>query len=104
MTRTIKASEFKAKCLKLIDEVAERGEALVITKRGKPLVRVEPEVAKKPKSLLGCLKGQIEIVDPDDDLEAWDDPEVREAIEASLHRLAADIAPPVPQRKRKRSR
>jgi prevent-host-death family protein len=41
MTRTIKASEFKAKCLKLIDEVAQSGEALVITKRGKPIVRVE---------------------------------------------------------------
>ena len=32
--RTIKASEFKAKCLKLMDEVAENGEEIVITKNG----------------------------------------------------------------------
>ena len=33
--RTIKASEFKAKCLKLMDEVAETGEEIVITKNGR---------------------------------------------------------------------
>ena len=32
--RTIKASEFKAKCLRLMDEVAESGEEIVITKNG----------------------------------------------------------------------
>ena len=32
--RTMKASEFKAKCLKLMDEVAETGEEILITKRG----------------------------------------------------------------------
>ena len=34
--RTIKASEFKARCLKLMDEVAENGEEIVITKNGRP--------------------------------------------------------------------
>ena len=29
--RTIKASEFKARCLKLMDEVAENGEEIIIT-------------------------------------------------------------------------
>jgi len=100
MTRTIKASEFKAKCLKLIDEVAERGEALVITKRGKPVVRVEPERVHKPKSLFGCLKGQIEIVDPNDDLEMWDH-EIDRAVEERLQRTQDLIAPP---RRRKRVR
>ena len=33
--RTMKASEFKAKCLKLMDEVAETGEEILITKRGR---------------------------------------------------------------------
>ena len=41
-TRTIKASEFKAKCLQLMDEVAESGEEIVITKFGKPLARLGP--------------------------------------------------------------
>ena len=42
VTRTIAAGEFKAKCLALLDEVAETGEELVITKRGKPVARVAP--------------------------------------------------------------
>ena len=41
-TRTIEASEFKAKCLRLMDEVAERGEEIVITKNGQPLWRLLP--------------------------------------------------------------
>jgi len=40
--RTISASRFKAQCLALLDEVAESGQALVVTKRGKPVARVEP--------------------------------------------------------------
>ena len=40
--RTIKASEFKAKCLKLMDEVAASGEEIVITKRGRPVARLTP--------------------------------------------------------------
>jgi prevent-host-death family protein len=40
--RTLKASEFKAKCLKLMDEVAESGEAIVITKNGKPIAQLGP--------------------------------------------------------------
>ena len=38
--RMIKASEFKAKCLKLMDEVAENGEEIVITKNGKPVAKL----------------------------------------------------------------
>ena len=38
--RIIKASEFKAKCLKLMDEVAENGEEIVITKNGKPVAKL----------------------------------------------------------------
>ena len=40
--RTIKASEFKAKCLKLMDEVAESGEEIIITKNGRPVSRLMP--------------------------------------------------------------
>ena len=38
--RMIKASEFKAKCLKLMDEVAENGGEIVITKNGKPVAKL----------------------------------------------------------------
>ena len=41
-SRTMKASEFKAKCLKLMDDVAESGEEIVITKNGRPVSRLAP--------------------------------------------------------------
>ena len=39
-SRTMKASEFKAKCLRLMDEVAEDGGEIVITKNGKPVAKL----------------------------------------------------------------
>ena len=50
--RTIKASEFKAKCLKLIDEVADSGAEYVTTKNGRPVSRLAP-YRKKPTTLFG---------------------------------------------------
>ena len=40
--RTIPAGQFKAECLKLIDQVADTREPLIVTKRGKPVVEVIP--------------------------------------------------------------
>lgn len=54
--RTIKASEFKAKCLKIMDEVAETGEHVIITKNGMPVAELVP-VRRKPKTLFGIMKG-----------------------------------------------
>lgn len=58
--RTIKASEFKAKCLKIMDEVAESGEEVIITKHGRPVSKLTP-FRERPKSLFGRGKGTIEI-------------------------------------------
>ena len=55
--RTIKASEFKAKCLKLMDEVAESGEEIVITKNGRPTARLVA-YRQKPKTWFGAGPGQ----------------------------------------------
>ena len=57
----INAAEFKAKCLKLIDEVAATHEPLIISKRGKPLVKLVPIVDETPKSLFGYMKGTVTI-------------------------------------------
>ena len=46
--KTISATEFKAKCLQLIDSVQSTGEELVISKRGRPVVRVIAEKEDKP--------------------------------------------------------
>ncbi len=59
--RTIKASEFKAKCLKLMDDVAEGGYQIVITKNGRPVSRLVP-YRERPKSLFGIDRGRIEII------------------------------------------
>ena len=56
--RTIKASEFKAKCLQIMDEVAATGEPVVITKRGVPVAQLVTAV-RKPETLFGALKGSV---------------------------------------------
>jgi len=58
--KTISATDFKATCLDILDQVAERRESVVVTKRGKPVAQVVP-IIKRPKRLWGVLKGQIEI-------------------------------------------
>ena len=52
--KEISATQFKARCLRLLDEVAESGETLVVTKRGRPVVRVEP--TRSPQELRGSVK------------------------------------------------
>ena len=61
MDRKINATVFKAQCLALIDEVAETGQPITVTKRGKAKVQIVA-VREKPKTLIGALKGSFEIV------------------------------------------
>jgi prevent-host-death family protein len=53
----VPAGEFKAKCLQLLDEVAETREPLVITKFGRPVARLVP--MPPAASLRGALKGSV---------------------------------------------
>ena len=57
----IPAGEFKAKCLKLLDEVHQQRRQIVITKRGKPVARLVP-VAEDLPDIFGRMKGTIEIL------------------------------------------
>jgi prevent-host-death family protein len=60
--------EAKTTLSKLVD-AAQSGEEVVITRRGKPVVRLEPvSPGALRKSLYGSLKGQIEIADDFDEL------------------------------------
>jgi antitoxin (DNA-binding transcriptional repressor) of toxin-antitoxin stability system len=99
--RKIKASEFKAKCLKLIDEVAETGEAIVITKRGKPIARVERERKSNSGSLFGSLAGSLTPTDPHDNLFSAMTPEDIDVIEPNRKRRAAILEAPVAKRRRR---
>ena len=57
----IKASEFKAKCLALMDEVARTGNPLVITKNGKPVAELVPHRSRR-RNLKGCSKDSLFII------------------------------------------
>jgi prevent-host-death family protein len=56
----VAASEFKAKCLAIIDEVAATGEEVTITKHGKPMVKVVPYV-EDAEPFIGRLAGTVTI-------------------------------------------
>jgi prevent-host-death family protein len=60
VSRVIKASEFKAKCLALMDEVERTGEPVVITKNGKPVAELAPHRPSRPNAL-GLLKDRLAI-------------------------------------------
>jgi prevent-host-death family protein len=60
MVRIIKASEFKAKCLKIMDEVAASGEPVVITKNGVPITQLIP-ARRRPQALFGALSSSVVI-------------------------------------------
>lgn len=60
--RVISATEFKAKCLSVLDEVEKNGHTVTVTKRGKPVATVQRAPKAKWKSLEGVLAGKFEIV------------------------------------------
>jgi prevent-host-death family protein len=71
MTRTISASQFKAKCLAMLDEVAATGEEVVVTKRGHAVARVSP--VTEPESLRGSATFNVSDEDLIEPLDiAWD--------------------------------
>lgn len=55
------AGEFKAKCLKLMNEVRQGRESITITKRGTPVAKLVPVEEKESRSLFGFLKDSVII-------------------------------------------
>jgi prevent-host-death family protein len=49
----IKASDFKVRCLKLVEQVATTREPLTITKNGKRIAQLGQVLAKAPRGILG---------------------------------------------------
>lgn len=58
-TKTISASEFKAKCLQIFDELEPDG--IVVEKRGKPIAKVLPLGRTDNSDLIGSMKGVIKV-------------------------------------------
>jgi len=57
----ISAGEFKAKCLKLMDNVASTREPLLITKHGKPVAMMVPVTPEPAATLFGYMTGTATV-------------------------------------------
>jgi prevent-host-death family protein len=54
-------SQFKARCLDLIEQLRKNGGEIVLTKRGRPCAVVRPRT-RAFRSILGAWKGRVEVV------------------------------------------
>jgi prevent-host-death family protein len=73
--KAIPAGQFKARCLRIMDEVRSTREPILITKKGRPVAKLVPADGQ-PEDIFGCLKDEIKIVgdieSPVTPLEDWD--------------------------------
>lgn len=79
---TLAASKFKAQCLALIDSVAQSREPIIITKYGKPVIKIVPIDKSKDrneKPLKGLATYVGDIVSPID--EEWESQMDRSSLE-----------------------
>ena len=61
-TRVVSATEFKAKCLAILDEIEQRGEPITITRRGLPVAVLGPAKKSAWKSPKNSWAGKARIV------------------------------------------
>lgn len=59
--KTMPAGQFKAHCLRVLDEVRARREPVVITKKGVPVAKLVPADDALP-NVFGCMARTAEIV------------------------------------------
>lgn len=71
------AGQFKAQCLKVMDEVESTREPVVITKKGRPVAKLMP-AGEPSDDFLGKLSGVMKIVG--DITQPLEDPETWEAL------------------------
>ena len=67
MAISVGMHEAKTTLSRLVD-AAQSGEEVVITRRGEPVVKLEPVNTRSRESIFGSLKGQIKIADDFDEL------------------------------------
>jgi prevent-host-death family protein len=74
---SVTIDEAKTQLSTLIKQ-AERGEAVIITRDGKPVARLVPYVQELPKSGFGSMKGKARLDEsfweplPDEKLKLWE--------------------------------
>ena len=75
--KEVAISEFKARCLGILEQVRKTRKPIRVTRFGKPVAEVVPPTPEEqPKSCLGCMAGTAEIVGdivgPTGSLEDWE--------------------------------
>ena len=80
--RTVGAREFKDNCLRILREVNESGESVVVTRHKVPIARISAPGPERPAAIFGRCAGELRILgdieapafDPDEfDVEARPD-------------------------------
>jgi len=75
--KEVSISEFKAKCLALLDQVNKTKKSLRITRHGKPVAEVVPPTVSVDRSeWIGSLEGSMkflgDIISPANDEDEWE--------------------------------
>lgn len=99
----VAATEFKARCLELMDRVQARGETFVITKRGKPVARLVPLERAPDETLFGSLAGRAvltgDVTAPAIAAESWEAGREWDSLSAS-----EEVSAPPTRRRTRRPR
>jgi len=74
--KEVAISEFKAKCLALLDQVQKTKKPILVTRFGKPVAEVVPHAPTAPADWMGSMKGRMEIlgdiISPANDESDWE--------------------------------
>ena len=73
--KTMPAAQFKARCLRVMDDVQATREPVIITKKGRPVAKLVP-AGESSDEFLGKLSAVMKIVgditQPIEDADTWD--------------------------------
>jgi prevent-host-death family protein len=74
--KKVAISEFKAKCLSLLDQVQKTKRPILITRRGEPVAEVVPPTPVRSNDWIGSMKDEMEIlgdlIAPASDEDDWE--------------------------------
>ena len=73
--REISLKDLRARCSAILDSVQKTREAVLITKRGRPVAKLVP-AEESPREFLGRLEGIVKIIgdieSPTEHADSWD--------------------------------
>jgi prevent-host-death family protein len=74
--KEVAISEFKAKCLALLDQVQKTKKPILVTRFGKPVAEIVPHAPAPSADWMGSMKGTVkilgDIVSPTTDEQEWE--------------------------------